>query len=388
MADSDLKRITIIGTGLIGGSLGLALKATNFPGVEIVGHDRDRGTANQAKKRGAIDKAEHNLPRAVRGASLVIIATPVLAMREVMDQIAPDLAVGAIVTDTASTKADVLKWADELLPDHVNFIAGHPMAGKEKQGIDVADGALFQGRAYCVCPSVSASESSVKTILGLAESVGANPIFIDPAEHDQYAAAISHLPLMMATALFNLMRTSPSWEDMAQMASSGFTDTTRLASTDPTMSHDIWTTNREAIIHWLERMEGELGRFRKLLEDANDAELLDTFARTQIERDSFLLDPPRRTAESSMPGQDDSRGIMLDMLVGGMVADKVRRAQKDIEASERSTDKRQPRDKPDEKGERRSSFGDRIAEGVRRDLEKLEAERGEASKGPDDNDKT
>ena len=121
------------------------------------GHDSDRGTANRAKKLGAIDKAEHNLPRAVRGASLVIIATPVLAVREVMEQMAPDLAVGAIVTDTASTKAEVLKWANELLPDHVNFIAGHPMAGKEKQGIDVADGALFQGCAYCVCPSVSAS---------------------------------------------------------------------------------------------------------------------------------------------------------------------------------------------------------------------------------------
>ena len=388
MADSNLKRITIIGTGLIGGSLGLALKAADPPGVEIVGHDRDRGAENRAKKIGAIDKAEHNLPRAVRGASLVIIATPPLAVREVMDQIAPDLAVGAIVTDTASTKSDVLKWAGELLPDNVDFVAGHPMAGKEERGIDGADGALFQGRAYCVCPSVSASESSVKTILGLAQSIGANPIFIDPAEHDQYAAAISHLPLMMATALFNLLRTSPSWEDMAQMASSGFTDTTRLASTDPAMSHDIWATNRDAIIHWLERMEGELGRFRKLLEDPNDAELLDTFARTQIERDSFLLNPPRRTAESNVPGRDESRSIMLDMLVGGMIADKVRRAEKDIDSSERSAGKRERPKEPDEKEVRRSSFGDRIAEGVKRDLEKLEAERREADKRPDDNNKT
>jgi prephenate dehydrogenase len=380
---TDTKRITIIGTGLIGGSLGLALKATNLPNVEIVGHDRDRGTANKAKKIGAIDKAEHNLPHAVRGASLVIIATPVLAVREVMEQIAPDLAIGAIVTDTASTKADVIDWARDILPDNVDFIAGHPMAGKEQQGIDGADGTLFKGKAYCVCPAVTASEGSIKTIIGLAQSIGAEPIFIDPSEHDQYAAAISHLPLMLSTALFNLMRTSPSWDDMAQLASSGFTGATRLASSDPAMSHDIWVTNREAIIHWLERMEGELGRFRGLLQDANDSELLDTFARTQIERDSFLLDPPRRTADSDVAGRAESRGIMLDMLVGGMVADKVRRAQKDIDDSERSTGDGRPA-KPDDEKKPRSSLGDRIAEGVKRDLEKLEAKRSGSDKTSND----
>ena len=373
MADTDVRRITIIGTGLIGGSLGLALKAAELSGIEIVGHDRDRGAANQAKKRGAIDKAEHNLPRAVKGASLVIIATPVLAVREVMEQIAPDLAVGAIVTDAASTKAEVLKWARDTLPDNVNFVGGHPMAGKETPGIQEASATLFQDKAYCLCPSIEASEAAVKTILGLVQSVGAQPIFIDAEEHDQYAAAISHLPLMVSTALFNLMRTSPSWEDIAQLASSGFKDTTRLASTDPTMSHDIWTTNREAIIHWLERMEGELGRFRKLLEDANDSELLDTFARTKIERDSFLLEPPRRT-ESGAPGGDVSRSIMMDMLVGGMMADRVRQAQERAEAGEPTT-KSSPPEESSGKKERRSTMGERIAEGVRRDLEKLEEER-------------
>lgn len=376
MADTDVRRITIIGTGLIGGSLGLALKGADLPDVEVVGHDRDRGAANQAKKRGAIDKAEHNLPRAVRGASLVIIATPVLAVREVMEQIAPDLAAGAIVTDAASTKADVLEWARDALPDNVSFVGGHPMAGTEQPGIDEASATLFQDKAYCLCPSVTASAAAVKTILGLAQSIGAQPIFIDPEEHDQYAAAISHLPMMMSTALFNLMRTSPSWEDMAQLASSGFKDTTRLASTDPTMSHDIWTTNREAIIHWLERMEGELGRFRKLLEDANDSELLDTFARTKLERDSFLVEPPRRP-ETGVSSRDDSRNIMMDMLIGGMMADRVRQAQQTTEDAHEPKAGTERRSGPADEKERRSSIGERIAEGIRRDLEKLEKERGE-----------
>ncbi|MCH8815061.1 MAG: prephenate dehydrogenase/arogenate dehydrogenase family protein [Chloroflexi bacterium] len=384
MADTDVRRITIIGTGLIGGSLGLALKAAELSGIEIVGHDRDRGAANQAKKRGAIDKAEHNLPRAVKGASLVIIATPVLAVREVMEQIAPDLAVGAIVTDAASTKAEVLKWARDTLPDNVNFVGGHPMAGKETPGIQEASATLFQDKAYCLCPSIEASEAAVKTILGLVQSVGAQPIFIDAEEHDQYAAAISHLPLMLSTALFNLMRTSPSWEDMAQLASSGFKDTTRLASTDPTMSHDIWTTNRDAIIHWLERMEGELGRFRKLLEDANDTELLDTFARTKIERDSFLVEPPRRI-ESGAPNRNESRNIMMDMLVGGMMADRVRQAQETAESAAEPTRESRQREELSGKKQRRSTMGERIAEGVRRDLEKLEEKR--AKDDPESGDK-
>src|SRR3989442_4646750 len=152
MSHSDgTKRIAIIGTGLIGGSLGLALKASGLQGLEIVGHDRDRNVATKAEKAGAIDRPEHNLSRAVAGAGMVIIAVPVLAMREVMQEIAPHLAEGAVVTDTASTKSHVMQWAAELLPEHVNFVGGHPMAGKETPGVEQAEGTLFRERAYCVC---------------------------------------------------------------------------------------------------------------------------------------------------------------------------------------------------------------------------------------------
>lgn len=379
MANNEKRKITIIGLGLIGGSLGMALRASGLEGVEIVGHDLDRRAEGEAKKRGAIDKAEHNLPRAVEGASLIIIATPVLAVRETMELIAPDLSQGAIVTDTASTKADVMRWAEEILPKGVSFVGGHPMAGKETAGIEAADQMLFQGKPYCLCPSVTATEASIKTALGLASSVGAEPLFIDPAEHDQYAAAISHMPLVMSTALFSLMRASPSWEDMAQLASSGFRDTTRLASSDATMAHDIWATNREAIIHWLQRMEEEIARFRRLLEDANDAELLEIFARTQLERDKFLIEPPRRTAAA--PAKDrTARNVLVDMLVGGMLGDKLRRVEKDMEEREKGRASPAHETEPDGANDdkpKKPSFADRIAEGVRRDLEKLERERGE-----------
>jgi prephenate dehydrogenase len=365
---NDKKRITIIGTGLIGGSLGLALKASGLQGLEIVGYDRDRDVATKAEKAGALDRAENTLSHAVRGAGLVIIAVPVLSVREVMQQIAPDLEEGAVVTDTASTKAHVMQWAAEVLPAHVSFVGGHPMAGKETPGIEQAEGTLFHERAYCICPSVKASESAVKSVMGLASTVGADPMFIDAAEHDTYAAAVSHLPLMISTALFSMLRSSAAWPDLGMMASSAFRDVTRLAAGDPAMSHGIWTTNREAVIHWLERMAAELQRYRDMLTDAQDETLLETFARAQIEREIFIGQPPRRERPDTGV-KVDSGQAMLSMLVGGRIAEQIKRA-RELPELMKQGDKNAP------KGDkRRLSFGDRVAEGIKRDLDKLEQKR-------------
>lgn len=361
-------RITIIGTGLMGGSLGLALKAAGLRDIEIVGHDRERARADRAQSLGAIDRAEHNLPKAVAGSGIVIIATPALAVREVLAQIAPSVGEGVIVTDTASTKAQVMRWAQELLPEEVSFVGGHPMAGKETHGVENADGTMFQGKAYCICPSVSASESAVRTVLGLARAIGAEPLFVDPEEHDQLAAAVSHLPLMISAALFHLLRSSPSWPDMAPITSSGFRDVTRLASGDPTMSHDIWVTNREAVIHWLARLEAELQRFRNLLQDADDRALLEIFTRVQVERDAFVAKPPRRQPQAQ-DTRPEAQKALLDMIVGGMVAERMRKMQKLAEAAER------PRPPKEPAASGRPPLAERIAEDIRRDLERLEAKR-------------
>ena len=312
--DRERKRITIIGLGLIGGSLGLAMKAAALSGTEIVGHDRARGAANKARKMGAIDRAEHNLPRAVERAGMVIIATPVLAVREVMQQIAPDLPDGCVVTDTGSTKERIVEWAAELLPPSVSFVGGHPMAGKDTPGIDSAEAGLFRGRAYCLCPAVNAHEDAVRAVAGMVTLVGAEPLYMEPKEHDQYAAAVSHLPLLLSAALFSLLRASPAWNDLAPMASSGFRDVTRLASGDPRMSHDIFLTNRDAAVHWLDRMVEELQRYRGLLQGDTE-ELLETFARAQIDRDSFLAEPHPRRLEGEEPA--DVRQDMMKSLSAG-----------------------------------------------------------------------
>lgn len=368
---ADKRRVAIIGLGLVGGSIGLRLRAAELPGLEIVGSDIDGSRERAAKKSGAIDRGEHDLAKAVRDARLVIIAVPIAALRDVFTAIAPHLAEGAVVTDTASTKADVMKWAAELLPASVSFVGGHPMAGKELSGIEHADAALFEGRAYCVCPTVDSPPSAIQSVTGLARALGAEPIFIDAEEHDVYAAAISHLPLIAATALFNLLRQSPSWDDLGQLASTGFRDMTRLASGDPAMSSAIWRTNREAIIHWLDRLSEELKRIRGMLSDAQDEDLFKLFAETKLQRDEFIANPPRREAAAKVPEVDRGRAL-LDLLVGGMMADNIRRVSKIPEMVE---EKRQ--ETAAEGKKRRLTLGEKMEEGIRRDLEKMERERQE-----------
>lgn len=364
-------KIAIIGLGLIGGSLGLAIKRAGLQRVRVAGFDVHGDVRSKAEKSGAVDDAEKDIARVVSGASMVIIATPILDVRDALAAIAPHLADGAVVTDTASTKADVMRWAKELLPEHVSFVGGHPMAGKETQGIANADASLFEGKAYCIVPSVDATPEAIKSVTGLAHLIGADPVYMDASEHDQYAAAISHMPLVLSTALFSLMRESPSWTDLGAMAGPAFSDLTRLASGDPTMAHGIWRTNREAMIHWLERLMAELGRYRDLLQDAQDEALLEAFGAAQLQRNAFVAEPPRRRPDFSGESVDRSKALM-DMFVGGMMADNIRRVQKMPELMKEKvleeTDK--------ETGEKKKlSMAEKLAEGVRRDLEKLEAKR-------------
>ncbi len=298
-----MQRLTIVGLGLIGGSLGLALKAAKLNGVEIVGYDTDTIAAVDARRSGAVDKTEPSLRRATADAGLVVLATPIVAMRQVMEEMAEGLRENCVVADTASTKALVMQWAHELLPSGVSFVGGHPMAGKETAGIANAEAKLFAGKPYCVVPSPDASEGAVKLMVGLVHLIGAQPLFIDAQEHDRYVAAISHLPLLASTALFTLVRSSPAWPELAALASSGFRDATRLASTDPGLSHDICFTNREAVLHWVERLSEELARYSELLAKGEEEELFKRFTQAQLDRDTYIaVGPPKRVeADAHVP---------------------------------------------------------------------------------------
>jgi len=313
MADN---RIAIIGTGLIGASIGLGLAARPNRNYEIVGVDRDRTHARAAKKLGALDREVGSLEEAVERAGMVIIATPVVAARRILEDVGRYLMPGAVVTDVCSTKAEVMRWAAEYLPENVHFVGGHPMAGREKSGPEAASASLFEGATWAVTPSPRADERAVQAVLGLIEALGAIPLYIDPAEHDQYAAAVSHVPLLASVALFRMVRDSQGWEDAALLAGPGFRDVTRLASGDPTMARDIMLTNREAVIHWIGRLQQELSTIRAALE-AGPEPIYDLFKSTQLDRDTFIQNPPqRRRPEGIEP--PSARDAIGRMFVGGL----------------------------------------------------------------------
>jgi len=259
-----LTTIAIVGTGLIGTSLALALKSSNLK-VDIVGTDYDSTARSVAQKTGAFKKVEARLANAIRGADVVVFATPIGAMREMMESAANDLQEGCVVTDVGSSKKAVLQWAEEVLPKHVSFVGGHPMAGKELSGPQNADGTMFKGKAYCIVPSVNAEKAAVSSVTTMAEAIGAKPFFIGVDEHDSFVAAASHLPFMMSVALMGTASKSANWDDIAQLASSGFADLSRLASGDPVMHRDICVTNPEPIVAWMDAFIRELYDLRNML---------------------------------------------------------------------------------------------------------------------------
>lgn len=290
-------RIAIIGLGLIGGSMGLALRRAEAD-FEVVGFARRPEVASRALELGAVNRTEGELHSAVKGADMVIIATPAMAMKGILAEIGGSLRKGSIVTDTASTKAKVMGWMEESLPPSVSFIGGHPMAGKEATGIEAADSDLFQGCTYCLIAGRGATKEARDRVAGLVRQIGAKPLFIEASEHDSLVAGISHLPILISVALVAATTKSPSWPAMARLAASGFRDLTRLASGDPRMSRDICLTNREPILHWIDEYIQELKALRRLVSEGGERgeggecgeseKLEEAFMRAREEREGWL----------------------------------------------------------------------------------------------------
>lgn len=282
-------QVAIIGLGLIGGSIGLALKQLAKLEWKIAGYARRPEVASKALSSGIVDRIETSLEGTVKDADLVIIATPVLTIKGILSQIADHLPHGCVVTDTASTKLQVMKWAEELLPPTVDFIGGHPMAGKEAYGIQAAEGQLFQGCIYCLTPAEKASPTSINQVTNMVKELGATPFLVDTQEHDNLVAGISHLPLLLSAALVSTTVKDASWNKMSVLAASGYRDLTRLASGNPEVDAHICLSNQEAILHWTDKFSKELDRYRRLLA-SGDKQLEEALAEANKARQEWLKD--------------------------------------------------------------------------------------------------
>lgn len=289
-----VRRVAIIGLGLIGGSIGLALKRTGLRETELVGYVRSPEAADKALRLAVVDRVEQDLRAAVDEADIVILATPVMAIKEILAQIGPHLPPGCLVTDTASTKAKVMQWAEEYLPPTVDFIGGHPMAGKEFSGIEAAEASLFEGCIYCLVPGQNPSSASIQRIVDLVRELGANHLLITASEHDNSVAGISHLPLILSSALVTTTTDSPSWSKVSKLAATGYRDLTRLASQHPRMNRDICTTNGENITAWIDEFIKELRRFRQLIADDNEEEIEQAFIQARQARQRWVDEHAKR----------------------------------------------------------------------------------------------
>ncbi len=285
-------RITIVGLGLIGGSIGLALRQAGND-YEVVGHDREHAVAGQARKLGAVSKTEWNLISACEGADLIIIATPVMAIKETLTAIAPYLKPGCLVTDTASIKGPVVAWAKGILPDTVNFVGGNPIISQEGSlptGIEGARADLFQGGLYCLTPSPEAAPQAVQLATDLVHLLGAKPFFLDAAEHDGLVAGVDHLPFVLSAALLGTTVQSPAWREMRKLAGDAFQSVTRFSSGDAATYRDACLTNGENIVRWIDACLARLKELREVIA-AQEAEKLEkTFEEAMSVRDRWLRD--------------------------------------------------------------------------------------------------
>lgn len=317
-----MQQITIIGLGLIGGSIGLALKrwsAENDNALKIIGFDTDMQHQQLAKRMNAVDDTAWSLPDAITDADIVIVATPVGAMKQTFEDIAPHLKLNAIVTDTGSTKTDVMEWAN-VLPGHVSFVGGHPMAGKS-ESLEAASADLFVGASWIVTPSPTANEVAIKNVMGLIAAANAEPYFAEPQEHDSYVAGISHLPFVVAASLVKATTSDKAWRDMSTLASSGFRDTTRLALGSPEMHRDITLTNRQAISRWIDTMIGSLSEFKDLLETGDEEEIRERIGEFFTEAQDLRAKAEHvkpRSHEMAVEEERASTGnVMRSMFFGG-----------------------------------------------------------------------
>ena len=298
-----MAKLAIIGTGLMGTSLALALKQSNVRDLEVVGTDASGRARSGAQKSGAFHHVEGRLASAVRDANLVILATPVMAMKELMEVIGPELREGCVVTDMGSSKKEVLEWAEQYLPRHVDFVGGHPMAAKETSGPENADGSLFDNKVYCIVPSLRAQKTAVSEVTALAKAIGAQPFYIGVEEHDSFVAAASHLPFLLSAALVSCTSKSVNWEDIAQLAATGYADISRLASGDPIMHRDICVSNPEPIVAWIDAYIRELYQVRQMLNNENGPDIdavQEFFEQAAVARARWLAGEV--TPMSSKPG--------------------------------------------------------------------------------------
>lgn len=294
-------RIAILGTGLVGASLGLAMSSVDDVG-EVVGWDSDPAQLAIALERGAVSRAAATPQAAVTDADVVILAVPVSAVAAVAAEVGPRMRAGSILTDVASVKKNVVAALEAGAAEGVHVIGGHPMAGSHEAGAAHASADLFVGATYLLTPTVGTDPGAYRRLHALVAAIGARPLAIDPSHHDALVAVISHLPQLAATTLMNLAadRAREEHAGLLLLAAGGFRDATRVAASDPNLWLDICEQNRDAIVAVLDEYRERIGALRSVVAVGDRGSL-----------EQVLADA--RAARRSLPGKETVTGALVEL---------------------------------------------------------------------------
>ena len=275
-------RVALIGAGLIGSSLGRAIRQEQLA-KSTVAYSRRSDTRKRLSQLGIVDNVAESVEEAVSDADLIIISVPVGASEDVAIKIGPHVETDTIITDTGSVKESVIRAMVPHLPNSANFVPGHPIAGTENSGPDAGFASLFEGRWCIITPTDDTSQSAIDKVTTLWRGVGSKVDVMSPAHHDKVLAITSHIPHLIA---FNIVGTVADLEDDTKMeavkyAAGGFRDFTRIAASDPEMWRDVFMENREAVLEMLGRFSEDLSALQRAIRRGDASSLETKFTRTR-----------------------------------------------------------------------------------------------------------
>ncbi|MFC3882712.1 prephenate dehydrogenase [Bacillus songklensis] len=282
------KSVFVIGLGLIGGSLALAIKA-EYPQTTIIGFDVNEEQLKLAKSLKVVDEATSSLEEGVRDADFIIIAVPVTQAEHVLVELSSlPLKQDVIVTDVGSTKKQIVEKSELLANQGIRFIGGHPMAGSHKSGVTAAKAHLFENAFYILTPSAEASKDDIHVLTHLLKGTKANFITLSPEEHDRIAGVISHFPHIIAASLVHQTeKYQRQHELVTKLAAGGFRDITRIASSSPAMWRDILLHNKEALLSMFEQWLDEMNDVRNMIEKGDAERIYHYFSKAKQFRDGL-----------------------------------------------------------------------------------------------------
>jgi len=289
-----INRLALIGVGLIGGSLARALRDAGHV-REVIGYGRGLANLQRAVELGVADRVETSLSAAVRDADMVVLATPVGSMAEILGAIAPYLAKDAVVTDVGSVKGTIANAARAALGERLaGFVPGHPIAGTERTGVEASFSSLFVGRRVVLTPLPESSAEAVARVRAMWQAAGAEVVNMSVEHHDAVLAATSHLPHLLAYALVDMLARLDDSREIFAYAAGGFRDFTRIASSDPVMWRDISLANRDAIVNMLKKYRAEVDGLIKAVSAGDGEKLQSLFAHAKAARDALVTNDQKK----------------------------------------------------------------------------------------------